>query len=114
MPRAKIEITDEAIALIEQYARHGATLTNIAILLDISDSTLDRWMKHPQVARAYKRGRLLANDEIAGLLFEQAKQGNIAAIIFYLKSQAGWREQPEEAIAQSGQVTIYLPKRDED
>lgn len=112
MARKKIEVTDEAIALIEDYARHGATLTNIAVLLDISDSTLDRWLKLPQVNRAYKRGRLLANDEIAGLLFESAKAGNIAAIIFYLKTQAGWREDaPIET--PTGTVNIYLPKRDD-
>ena len=35
-----------------------------------------------------------ANAVIAGCLFAAAKAGNIAAMIFWMKTRARWREQP--------------------
>jgi hypothetical protein len=107
--RPKLEITDSAIATIEQFAGQGCTLTQIALMIDVSDSTLDRWLKHPQVKRAYERGRAIAAGEITGALYNLAKKGDVAAAIFWCKSQLGWKESGNEAIASSASVQIYLP-----
>jgi len=115
MARSKIQVTEQVIESIEEYAGQGATLENIALLVDVSDSTLDRWLKLPQVQRAYKRGKLLAVNNIAGKLYALAEQGNIVAIIFYLKSQANWNDRPDLApVTPASNVTVYVPDNDRD
>ena len=48
--------------------------------------------RQPEVSFAYKKGKSKAIASIAGNLLTQAKNGNTAAAIFYLKTQAGWKE----------------------
>jgi hypothetical protein len=48
--------------------------------------------RDPEVLRSYKRGKAKAILDIGGNLIEKAKGDNIAAAIFYLKTQAGWKE----------------------
>jgi len=62
--------------------------------------------RNPEVFRSYKRGKARAIGSIGGNLISQAKAGNVAAAIFYLKTQAGWKE-TQEVIAPEGiKVTI--------
>jgi carbohydrate-selective porin OprB len=48
------------------------------------------------VSAAYKRGRTKAIGSVAQALIQQAQAGNTTAMIFYLKTQAGWRENDRE------------------
>ena len=48
--------------------------------------------RQPEVLEAYKRGKAKAIGNVAKNLIGQAQAGNIAAAIFYLKTQAGWKE----------------------
>jgi hypothetical protein len=115
MARKKIEVTDEIVSRIEEYAGQGATLENIALLLDVSDSTLDRWLKLSQVQRAYKRGKLLAVNHIAGKLYALANEGDITAIIFYLKAQAHWSDRPDlQPVTPPSNVQVYVPSNERD
>lgn len=110
MARPAIELKASQIGQIEDMAGKGYTLHQIALMLDVSDSTLDRWLQAPKVKRAYERGRLLALDTIAGSLFAMARDGDVTAAIFYLKSQFGWRDRPKEDEQPTGsQVVFYLP-----
>lgn len=103
-------IKPEHILLIESMAGHGATLDQIATVLGISPRTLDHWLKREDVQACYKRGKLRAIDQVAGKLYAKALAGDVASMIFYLKTQAGWRE-VKETIPQGSQVVIYLPER---
>lgn len=97
----KVELTDEERKLIEEYSSE-LNQTQIADLLDISDKTLRAIFKRDRAARsAYKRGKAKATRDVAKSLITEAKQGNISAAIFYLKTQAGWKEET--------QTTIDLP-----
>jgi len=49
--------------------------------------------RQPEVFEAYKKGRARAIRAVAGNLIKQAAEGNTTAAIFYLKTQAGWKEQ---------------------
>lgn len=102
-------ITPSHIGEIEQFAGKGYTLHNIAVMLDISDSTLDRWLKEPQVKRAYERGRLVAMGQVSGTLFDLACAGDVVAAIFYLKSQFGWTDKPQAEVETGSQVVFYIP-----
>tara|TARA_R110000796_G_scaffold61714_1_gene142700 strand:+ start:104 stop:484 length:381 start_codon:yes stop_codon:yes gene_type:complete len=77
----------------------AAVLTKgqIADYFSMSETTLRAIeARQPEVSDAYKKGRV---SQIAGMgsnLITLAKEGNVAANIFYLKTQAGWKEdQPE-------------------
>lgn len=48
--------------------------------------------RQPEVSDLYKRGRAKAIAGIAGNLVNKARAGNITAQIFFLKTQAGWKE----------------------
>jgi IS30 family transposase len=94
----KVELTDEERKLIEKYAAE-LNQTQIADLLDISDKTLRAIFKRDRAARsAYKRGKAKATHEVANSLIQEAKNGNISAAIFYLKTQAGWKEEAQKTI----------------
>lgn len=52
--------------------------------------------RQPEVFEAYKRGKGKAIASVGTNLISMAQKGNVTAAIFYLKTQAGWREnQPE-------------------
>lgn len=48
--------------------------------------------RQPEVFEAYQKGRSRAIASVAGNLVNQAREGNTSAAIFYLKTQAGWKE----------------------
>lgn len=60
---------------------------HIARKLGICEDTLRKYYDNE-----LHLGKAEANDIIAKTLFDQAKEGNNAAMIFWMKAQAGWRE----------------------
>ena len=65
----------------------GCPHEDIAKRLKISADTLVKYYQDE-----LDEGRIDANSAIAGTLFAQAKKGNTAAAIFWLKTRAGWKE----------------------
>lgn len=107
-PRKEVEAKD--LRIVEDMAGRGATLDDIACVIGVSPSTLDRWLKLPEVEQAYRRGRIEAKDTIASRLFDLANEGDVTAIIFFLKAQAGWSDRPKEDVKPQGsQVVVYVP-----
>lgn len=109
MARARIKPTDVDIEKIEQLAGRGFRLDDIAIACEVSTSTLRRWKEQPEVANAYKKGRITATNNIAGKLYDLAMDGEVAACIFWLKAQAGWSDRPQPETTSNAEVHIYLP-----
>lgn len=92
MSRPRGALTAEQIAQLEKLAAH-LTLEQIADFFNVSSRTLRRRMHNDaRILSAYKKGRAAAIDEVARSLLDLAKAKNLTAIIFYLKTQAGWRE----------------------
>lgn len=60
--------------------------------------------RQPEVFEAYKRGKAKAIGNVAGNLIAQAKAGNVSAAIFYLKTQAGWKE--TQTVEHDGELVI--------
>lgn len=81
--------TPEDLAKIRLYAGLGATHDNIGALMGRSADTLN---KHPEVREALAAGKAEVIAKIAGQLVKKALDGNLTAQIFYLKTQAGWKE----------------------
>jgi len=66
--------------------------------------------RQPEVSEAYQKGRGKAIAGVASNLINQARNGNVAAAIFYLKTQAGWKEDSK----QSEGIRIYERPQCED
>tara|TARA_R110000744_G_scaffold26904_1_gene65980 strand:+ start:5487 stop:5864 length:378 start_codon:yes stop_codon:yes gene_type:complete len=90
--RPLIVLTKEQKGEIETLASVLST-EQIADYLGIGRSTffeiLDR---DPEVSGLYKRGRAKAVGFVAQNLMQKARSGDLGAQIFYLKTQAGWKE----------------------
>ena len=73
----------------------AAVLTSeqIADFFGIGRTTFFAMMERDaEIAERYKRGKARAIGTIAQNLIAKARSGDTASMIFYLKTQAGWRE----------------------
>jgi len=94
--RPIIEFTEDQITQLEALS---AVLTKgqVADYFEISETTLRAIeQRQPEVSDAYKKGRVKQFASMGSNLIQLAKKGNVAANIFYLKTQAGWKEQEAE------------------
>ena len=91
--------TEETRQLVRSLSAVGIKYVDIAGKLEISDDTL---VKHYK--KDLEDGRIDANASIGQTLFQQAKNGNTAAAIFWLKTRANWKE--TNAIEHSGEVGV--------
>lgn len=88
MAQGKLHVpTSETQKLVRTLSAVGVPYVDIASKIEITHDTL---VKH------YKKeltdGRIDANAAIGQTLFQQAKDGNTSAAIFWLKTRAGWKE----------------------
>jgi hypothetical protein len=109
-----IKLTDNQIKTIERAAGLGLNLDNISYLIGTSPRTLDRRLADCEEAReAYNRGRAIAHEKVASKLFDLVEKGETAAILFYLKCQAGWREKDKaDENNNKAEIKIYLPEKE--
>jgi hypothetical protein len=92
MPPKKRILTDDEIDQVERLAP-VLRLADIADFLGMHEVTLHKKMRaDPRVRQAYKRGKARAIAGVGSSLLQQARDGNLTAMIFYLKTQGRWRE----------------------
>jgi predicted ArsR family transcriptional regulator len=85
--------------LVKSLSAVGIRYIDIAQKLDITDDTLRKHYK-----KELEEGRIDANTQMGTTLFQQAKAGNTTALIFWLKTRAGWKETSiTEHVAGEGQ-----------
>ena len=78
---------------VESLAANGLTQEQIACALGISESTLhQRKRDSADFAAAIKRGKAKGIALVTNKLMESIKGGNMTGMIFFLKTQAGWKE----------------------
>jgi len=95
-----IKLTVDQVAEVETLA---ALLNQeqIADYFGISRRTFQNILDRDEEAAArYKRGKAKAIAHVANGLLQKARAGDTTSAIFYLKTQAGWRE--TERIEHSG------------
>jgi hypothetical protein len=106
MPPKPIELTDTQRGEIETLA---ALLNQeqIADYLGIGRRTFHSIMERdPEIAARYKRGKSRAIAHVAKGLLQKARDGDRTCAIFYLKTQAGWRE--TDRLEHAGGLTINV------
>ena len=90
--RPIIELTDEQVIQVKALAQY-LSKEQIADYLGVARSTFDAILERDeQVFIHYKKGKATAVANVAKGLVQQAIEGNMTAAIFYLKTQAGWKE----------------------
>ena len=92
MGRQRYKPKGERRELVLKLAGLGVPQDKIAMLVKCSPKTLRKHF-HGELAR----GSAEANVQVAGFLFQSAKNGSVAAQIFWLKSRGGWKESPHNA-----------------
>jgi len=95
--------TDENRTKVRAWAAVGVRHEDIASKLAISADTLTKYYR-----QELDDGRIDANAQVAKSLFEQAKTGNTTAMIFWLKTRAGWKEtQVNEVTGANGSALSF-------
>lgn len=108
MGRKRIEID---LKQVEKLAAIGLNEQQIADSLGISVPTLeDRKKNNQDFLSALKKGKAKGIAQVANNLFEQSKNGNVSAGIFFMKNRAGWKDKTETE--HSGGFSITLDAKD--
>lgn len=81
------------IEQVEALAQRGLTQGQIADALGVSLATLQRRRQDSEeFDAALKRGTALGIAAVANRLMERINSGDTTAMIFFLKTRAGWKE----------------------
>ena len=88
------------LELVKMWARNGLTDAEIAKKLDISIDRFYYYKKHfSEFSESLNENKEVADLQVEQALFKAAMDGNVTAMIFWLKNRKGnsWREKPETA-----------------
>ena len=99
------EPTRDSRRLVEHHAATGTPHAAIAKLVGVSLNTLKKYY-----AEELELGLARANAVVSGTLFSAAKNGNVVARIFWLKTRAGWRETAK--VEHSGGTSVEVRQVD--
>ena len=110
MSRPQKKLDDKQITQVEALAAF-LTLEQIADYFGVTRPTFDAiCQRQPEVFLQYKKGKSKAIASISQNLIKQAQDGNTTAAIFYLKTQAGWKEtQVVDNTSSDGSMTPHAP-----
>ena len=90
--RPKIVLTEEQLAEVGTLAPY-LTADQLADTIGVSRAKFFELLKEDEkVSGLYKKAKGRAVENVAKNLVMQAQNGNTTAAIFYLKTQAGWKE----------------------
>lgn len=119
MPPVPLSLSDAQKAEVETLAA-VLNAEQIADYFGIGRRTFYRLMERDEeIAARYKKGKARAIGTIAQGLIAKARGGDTTSMIFFLKTQAGWREtreiehhlpqEPSEArLAPAARLTAFL------
>ena len=116
MARTAFVVNDALREKVRHLAGLGVPQDDIAKIVGCAPKTLRKRFRDE-----LDRGVAEANAMISGFLFNAAKAGNIAAIIFWLKTRANWRERmapdapvPGTDAESNSNVILVLPDNGRD
>tara|TARA_B100000678_G_scaffold275468_1_gene267411 strand:+ start:1971 stop:2444 length:474 start_codon:yes stop_codon:yes gene_type:complete len=105
-----IAMLPPALDIVRNMARLGHPVPSIAAALGVSRETFNQCRKRqPEVDEAFAQGRAGLEHELASGLVKAAREGNIVAAIFALKSMFGYRDNGQTDTAPKVAVQINLP-----
>jgi len=111
MGRSTLTLTPDQIIQMEALSVY-LSLDQISDYFGICRKTLGRMRKDDEsIDTLYKKGKSKGIAKVAQSIVNSAIKGNTSAQIFYLKTQAGWRE-TEESKQDRTNYTIQIVKPD--
>ena len=106
--RPIVEFDEDQIIMVGKLAS-VLTKAQLSDYFGISETTFRAIEeRQPEVSDAYKKGKSKAIASVASNLVNQAQNGNTTAAIFYLKTQAGWKEQDTTTISTNEDNIIQI------
>ena len=96
--KPKIQVDDVTLKKVETLAAQGLTEKQIYQSMGVSHDTFYRCKREkPELSDALKRGQSKGIAVVTNALFTKCREGNIAAMIFYLKNRdrENWSDNPE-------------------
>jgi hypothetical protein len=110
-PNARAVVSQVGVELVGRLSAQAHNLDTIAAALGISRRSLGRaFDAQPDLKEAFDAGRGRLEQELAALLLEKARAGNVTCAIFLLKAQCGWRDAGStDGRAPTVAVQINLP-----
>lgn len=116
MARNPFTVTDKLREKVRSLAAVGVRQDDIAKIVDCSPKTLRKHFR-----RELDRAGAEANAMIAGSLYQAAMNGNVTAMIFWLKVRAHWKEtmppepaEPDGEPARPPATIVILPDNGRD
>ena len=88
---------------VYELSKVGTRYEDIATVLGFSEDTLTKYYRNE-----LDKGRIESNAIIAGTLFEKAKQGDTASMMFWLKTRAQWSEKNTTELTGEGGAPINI------
>ncbi|KVZ03368.1 hypothetical protein [Burkholderia stagnalis] len=96
MARPSFNATNEQRKLVEQLAAFGIPQEDMVMLvLDTNGKPISAPTLRKHFRRELTEGLVKANTKVAQALFKKAAGGNVASMIFWLKTRGGWKESPQ-------------------
>ena len=103
--------TDTVCQEAREMASNGLTVSQISDCLGISESTLyGKQNEYTEFMDAIKKGRAEGLNKVSNALFEKATQGNVTAMIYYLKvrDRENWSENQPELLREIPPMQIVV------
>lgn len=99
---------DDLLELLEQWARDGVPEKAMCVKLGISQDTFYKNKReNPEFSEALNKGRAVLEEvvvgKLTGIMLNDAHKGQLPALMFYLKTQAHWRERDSASSTSTGQ-----------
>ena len=88
---------------VYELSKVGTRYEDIATVLGFSEDTLTKYYRNE-----LDKVRIESNAIIAGTLFEKAKQGDTASMMFWLKTRAQWSEKNTTELTGEGGAPINI------
>lgn len=96
------EPTKATRELVKLHSMVGTPQSVIADILEIDDKTLRKHYRRELDLSTHQ-----SNAQVGGALYNKAVKGDTAAMIFWMKTRAKWREKDDDTDTSSG-VTINV------
>jgi len=100
----------DAVERVRALSAEGHSPVGIAQQLGIGRKTLDKWRaEFPAIDEAYREGVERERYELHSTLAQKARDGNIVAAMFLLKSRHQYKEGDQSDQGGRPSITINLP-----
>lgn len=93
--------------IIECYEKNKGGIWLTSIDMNIPCKTLKVWReKHPEFGERMEAVKKKFVDNVSGRLYDLCMQGNVQALIFYLKCQGHWSEVQKVEVTNKNELNI--------